>query len=368
MRADRRASAIVASGPALLVLALSALPASAAASVVTRSQAISRSIVAQPTASVVNATAVLKSSGIYVATTASGSSIAGVAPFTYSESRSVAANGDVSFSASATYGQSQTKAQILADATKTTTDQTTMFAQLSIAAGQDAAGAASVWGAAVGARVTQLKALAGAKPSASLAPARPLPSPAVSSGCGSRTVFAPITGYTNNNEITLNVGAFSCLDYTSGGDWYVAESLTESYETHSHGWYTYYPRTETANHYHPPTGGNRYLDWSPFTATPSITGCSTRGISIGTVSGASYSTIEDYCDGRISPWQSNGGSLIYAGTRFDCTTGWPFPICLTSADTWYGQHSEGYLHSPPAASYSSGHSIGWGSVNQYDVG
>ncbi len=352
----------------LLALALPALPANAAPvrSAVTASTATSSVALTKPT--VIKTTAVRNASGIYVAKTAGGSTVATLNPFTYTETRTVAPNGDVTGSAAVAYTGNMSKAQLLAQATAMAGSETDVLAKLAMASGQSAAGAASVFGSDVGLRVTQLKAQAAAASAATVQPASAAPAVAASSsGCNGHTLFAPVSGYTNNTEITINIGGYSCMDYASGGNWYVVESLTQSYETKDYTWYKYYPQRETMNHYHTPSGGNSYLDWSPYTATPSISGCGTKSIGLtDTVSGLSYGTSEDYCDGKISPWTSNAATRIYSGSRFDCTTGWT-RICYTDPDTWYGQKAVSLLHSPPAASYYSSFGIGYGWFNQKDI-
>jgi hypothetical protein len=126
------------------------------------------------------------------------------------------------------------------------------------------------------------------------------------------------------------------------------------------------PETETAYHQHSRTNGNRYLDWSPYTARPSLSGCGSSTIGLTeTKSGAGYSQTETYCDGQILPWVRVGTTTLdpYAGSSFQCR--YTVGHCNTSDGIGYGQKSDGYLHSPPAASYSSGHTLQWRWVNQW---
>ena len=297
--------------------------------------------------------------GTYIAQNDQGGRAAATVPFTLLQS----VTGDQGTD-SVTETTGPSKLAVSAVATPAGVDAFELqAARTAVAAGQSVAGATAAWGPRIGKMVAALRA--GASSGAVIGMVARTSSD--STGCAGHTPIDPISGHVDNNEITIDYASYGCLDYSKSGDWYVVEKSLETYETKSHGLYWYDAEDERVRQQHSATAGpNRYIDWSPDTSGPTVTGCQTRSLSIAPVSGLGYSVSENLCDGSFNPYVCTGASGCnpYAGSRFLCRTALG-QGCATNTWTTYGQRALSYLHSPPAASYYTGHSLVVNWINQW---
>ena len=312
--------------------------------------------------------ATLGADGLYRATTDLGGDAAATTPFVLQDSVS----GDSGSSAILETSGPSKDALLAASRKAGVAGFNILAARTAIAAGFDAAAVTRTWGPQISRVATAIRAGASAATLQALAsPAAPtsLASPSLvhpftsadTTGCQGKAPLDPKSDTYNNNEITINYAGYACLDYSVGQDWYLVEKAVESYSTKSYALYRYLPRQEGIRHGHSiGVGPNSYLDWYPDSTTPSASGCVTKSLSIAPITGLGYGTSETLCDGVFSPYVCPNGSCApasgpYAGSLYHAATIFATNTPKTSAGLWYGQRSLAYLHSPPGASFSSGH-------------